>query len=211
MHALPWLPNALEVSTRIRTQLPPPPMPRWTLPLLQCVLTQHVLSCAPSHCPAPTTDCCCPVLFHRERYGGGFRLNLSLSRDGDVALGAAARAAASLAGPEDDGGGAGGTEYERERRVEEAAARVLRDAAVAFVRREVCEAAKPLPQFCHAGAVSLTLPKGAFSVSTVFETLERRKAAVGIVDWSLHHSSLEEVFVRIAQEAEDEDADIVAY
>ena len=143
---------------------------------------------------------------------------MSLSQDGDVALGAAARAAASLSGARDDGAdasdasdGAATSEFERERQVEEAAARALRDAAVAFVRREVCAAAKPLTQFCHASAVSLTLPKGAFSVSTVFETLERRKVAMGIVDWSLHHSSLEEVFVRIAQEAEDDDADIMAY
>ena len=166
----------------------------------------------------------------RNRYGEGYRLSLGLLRDGTVAATSIARAAAAIIAEEEQGDNtvvgsaaavaaatATGSDavdrsaFERERDVEDRATQARHAEIAAFVCAEVCATARPIERFGFAGGVSFMLPKADVCVSHVFNMMERHKSTLGVQDWSLQQSSLEEVFVRITQEAEDNESEPTPY
>jgi len=126
-----------------------------------------------------------------------------MSAEEEAAGGAAAAVAAGASGDR--------SAFERERAVEERATDAHHAEIAAFVRAEVCASARPIERFGFAGGIAFMLPKADVCVSHVFNMMERHKASLGVQDWSLQQSSLEEVFVRITQEAEDDESEPAPY
>lgn len=53
-----------------------------------------------------------------------------------------------------------------------------------------------------AAAITFLAPRGATQLSALFESMQKRPESAGVSGWALRQTSMEEVFLRIAREAE---------
>jgi ABC-type multidrug transport system ATPase subunit len=82
-----------------------------------------------------------------------------------------------------------------------------RRAFTELVKTEVSSGAEVQESFKGDRVLSLNLPKGNLEIARVFDVLqEQRIKAYAILDWSIAQTSLNEVFLRIVEEAEENDA-----
>lgn len=77
------------------------------------------------------------------------------------------------------------------------------DGVIRFIEAEVCAEAKLVST--RAGSMAFMLPREQVTVSRIFNRMEANKAAVGVLNWGITQSSLEEVFVKVATLAEAEE------
>ena len=72
---------------------------------------------------------------------------------------------------------------------------------------KVSPAAEVQESFKGERVLSLLLPKENLQIARVFDVLqEQRLKDYGILEWSIAQTSLNEVFLRIVEEAEENDA-----
>lgn len=69
-----------------------------------------------------------------------------------------------------------------------------------FVRRYVSADARLDTRM--GTSATFVLPRGSVKISSLFHVMDTRKQEADIVEWGISQTSLEEVFVRIATEAE---------
>jgi ABC-type multidrug transport system ATPase subunit len=82
-----------------------------------------------------------------------------------------------------------------------------RRAFLDLVKREVSSGAEPIESFKGDRVMPLNLPHENMKISRVFDLLQEQKLqGFGIFDWSIAQTSLNEVFLRIVEEAEENDA-----
>jgi len=82
-----------------------------------------------------------------------------------------------------------------------------RSAFTALVQREVSPAAEVQESFKGDRVLSLLLPKENLQIARVFDILQEKKLKdYGINEWSIAQTSLNEVFLRIVEEAEKQTA-----
>lgn len=70
-----------------------------------------------------------------------------------------------------------------------------------FVRRHVSADARLDSRM--GTSATFVLPRGSVKISSLFHVMDTRKQEADIIEWGISQTSLEEVFVRIATEAED--------
>jgi hypothetical protein len=76
-----------------------------------------------------------------------------------------------------------------------------------LVKRDVSPGAELLDSFKGDSVLPLTLPHENLQIARVFDLLQEQKLReYGILDWSIAQTSLNEVFLRIVEEAEENDA-----
>ena len=72
-----------------------------------------------------------------------------------------------------------------------------------FVRSRLSPAANLVPTWKGESFRTYNLPEGSVKISKVFESMsEQTKRDLGIKEWSLNQTSLNEVFLRIAEGSE---------
>ena len=77
-----------------------------------------------------------------------------------------------------------------------------------FVLARITSQAKLVTAF---GLVrTYTLPSASVTISQIFNRMETEKYAIGVVDWAFNQASLEEVFVKIAEDSEAAQAGVRA-
>jgi ABC-type multidrug transport system ATPase subunit len=82
-----------------------------------------------------------------------------------------------------------------------------RNAFTALVKNEVSAGVEVQESFKGERVLSLLLPKENLQIARVFDVLqEQRLKDFGILEWSIAQTSLNEVFLRIVEEAEENDA-----
>lgn len=62
---------------------------------------------------------------------------------------------------------------------------------------------------CHNGLLRYQLPRDSFDLAVVFQKLENGKKALGLEDYSVTQTTLEDVFCNFAQHQSEEDDDDV--
>jgi ABC-type multidrug transport system ATPase subunit len=60
---------------------------------------------------------------------------------------------------------------------------------------------------CHGGRIKFRLPKSTLSLAQIFREMETVKSQMGIEDYSINQTSLEQIFLSIASENADHPAD----
>ena len=70
----------------------------------------------------------------------------------------------------------------------------------------VCSGAKLVDSDSSDSTRTFSIPQADIKVSSCFELMERNKRQLGLQEWSLNQTSLEEVFMAIATSAEIEAA-----
>ena len=78
-------------------------------------------------------------------------------------------------------------------------------AADVFVADHVSRIARRTPGTV-GNSVTYVLPRNGVDVAALFQILEARKTEGGIKEWGLTQCSLEEVFIKVVTQAEDEEA-----
>jgi len=72
-----------------------------------------------------------------------------------------------------------------------------------FIQQQVSRSAALVPSWKAENLRTYDLPKNDVKVSTIFEVMTTQmKEKHGIQEWSLNQTSLNEVFLRIAEESE---------
>ena len=78
-------------------------------------------------------------------------------------------------------------------------------AARAFVATQLCAGAKEVAAAGTSATLTCMLPREGVDVASLFQLLEQHKSGVGIREWGVTQTSLEEVFVKVVEQAEDAD------
>ena len=71
-----------------------------------------------------------------------------------------------------------------------------------FVTGTLCPGA--VETSCQGNSITYMLPRQGVDVAGLFQTLEASKASVGVREWGVTQTSLEEVFVKVVERAEAE-------
>jgi len=79
---------------------------------------------------------------------------------------------------------------------------------ISFVKQQYPEGARVMEGTAGCTRVKLRLPKGTIPISAIFRNVEERRAELGLAEYSVSETTLDQIFINFAKHQQDEDTGV---